>query len=252
MTPSESVPVPSSRRGFPDTRSPAGMTSIGRLTGALYLLLAIIGGASYFLVSETLIVHGDAATTMENIVSHEPLFRAGVAAWLVTALIDVALAYLFYWIFAPATPKLALVSLVFRLAYVAVHAAALTRLFDIITLIDQGAATANPDQILFLAEAHLNGFMVSLLFFGVHLILLAAMIARTDYMPRLIAILPLLAGIAYVADTFALALLPSTSAMSGYIDLAVTVMASLGEIGFLLWLLFAGLSAATPNQGPDS
>ena len=251
MTLSESVPVPSSRREFPDTRPPAGMKSIGRLTGALYLLLAIIGGAAYFLVSETLIVHGDAAATTQTIVSHEPLFRAGVAAWLVTALIDVVLAYLFYWIFAPATPMLALVSMVFRLAYVAVHAAALTRLFDIITLIDQGAATANPDQVLFLAEAHLNGFMVSLLFFGVHLILLAAMIARTGYMPRLIAILPVLAGLAYLADTFALALLPSTSAMSGYIDLAVTMMASLGEIGFLLWLLFAGLKTATPNRGPD-
>jgi len=251
MTLSESVPVPSSRREFPDTRPPAGMKSIGRLTGALYLLLAIIGGGAYFLVSETLIVHGDAAATTQNIISHEPLFRAGVAAWLITALIDVVLAYLFYWIFAPATPKLALVSMVFRLAYVAVHAAALTRLFDIVTLIDQGAATANPDQILFLAEAHLNGFMVSLLFFGVHLILLAAMIARTGYMPRLIAILPVLAGLAYLADTFALALLPSTSAMSGYIDLAVTMMASLGEVGFLLWLLFAGLKTATPNRGPD-
>lgn len=251
MTLSESVPVPSSRREFPDTRPPAGMKSIGRLTGALYLLLAIIGGGAYFLVSETLIVHGDAAATTQTIVSHEPLFRAGVAAWLVTALIDVVLAYLFYWIFAPATPMLALVSMVFRLAYVAVHAAALTRLFDIITLIDQGAATANPDQVLFLAEAHLNGFMVSLLFFGVHLILLAAMIARTGYMPRLIAILPVLAGLAYLADTFALALLPSTSAMSGYIDLAVTMMASLGEVGFLLWLLFAGLKTATPNRGPD-
>ena len=251
MTLSESVPVPSSRREFPDTRPPAGMKSIGRLTGALYLLLAIIGGGAYFLVSETLIVHGDAAATTQNIISHEPLFRAGVAAWLITVLIDVVLAYLFYWIFAPATPKLALVSMVFRLAYVAVHAAALTRLFDIVTLIDQGAATANPDQILFLAEAHLNGFMVSLLFFGVHLILLAAMIARTGYMPRLIAILPVLAGLAYLADTFALALLPSTSAMSGYIDLAVTMMASLGEVGFLLWLLFAGLKTATPNRGPD-
>ncbi len=241
MTLAASLPAPSRHRDGSGSRSPARMKSIGRLTGALYLLLAIIGGASYFLVSETLIVHGDAAATTQNILSNEGLFRAGVAAWLVTALIDIVIAYLFYWIFAPASPRLALMSMVFRLIYVSVHAAALTSLLGIISLVDQGAAAGMPDTVLRLAEAHLNGFMVSLLIFGVHLMLLAVMIYRTGAVPRLFAVLLMLAGGAYAADTFALALLPTASAASGYIDHAVTTLATAGEIGFLLWLLVAGI-----------
>lgn len=247
MTLAASLPTPPLHREGSDSRSPARMKSIGRLTGALYLLLAIIGGSSYFLVSETLIVHGDAVATTQNILSNEGLFRAGVAAWLVTAMIDIVIAYLFYWIFAPTSPGLALVSMVFRLVYVSVHAAAMTSLFGIISLIDQGAAAAAPDMVLRLAEAHLNGFMVSLLIFGGHLILLAAMIIRTGYVPRLFAVLLTFAGLAYIADTFALALLPSASALSGYINQAVSVLASVGEIGFLLWLLLAGIRTGTPN-----
>ena len=251
MTDAANLPAPSTPMALSRSRSPARMKTIGRLTGALYLFLAIVGGASYFLVSETLIVHGDSAQTTRNILANEGLFRAGVAAWLVTALIDVVLAYLFYWIFAPRVPALALTSMVFRLTYVAIHAAALTNLFDIITLIDQGAAAANPDRMLSLAEAHLNGFMVSLLFFGMHLIIVAGMIFRTGYFPRPLAVLPMFAGLAYIADTFALALLPSTSALSVQIDLGVTVMASVGEIGFLLWLLLAGVNTAAPAGAND-
>ena len=132
-------------------------------------------------------------------------------------------------------------SMVFRLIYVSVHAAALTSLFDVISLIDQGAAAGMPDTVLRLAEAHLNGFMVSLLIFGVHLMLLAVMIYRTGAVPRLFAVLLMLAGGAYAGDTFALALLPTASAASGYIDQAVTILATAGEIGFLLWLLVAGI-----------
>ncbi|MEZ6001561.1 DUF4386 domain-containing protein [Hyphomonas sp.] len=240
MTSTATYPAHSFRPEIPSHRSPALMKFAGRLTGGLYLLLALIGGSAYFLVSETLIVHGDAATTTHNIIANAGLFRAGAAAWLATALIDIVIAYLLYWIFSPATPRLALMSMVFRLVYVAVHAAALTNLLDIIMLIDQGAASGAPDTVLRLAEAHLNGFMVSLLFFGVHLMILAVMICRTGALPKLFAVLLMLAGLAYAADTFALALLPTASAASGYIDHAVTILATAGEIGFLLWLLVAG------------
>lgn len=243
MTSAAIHPAYSIRPEIPANRSPALMKSAGRLTGGLYLLLALIGGPAYFLVTEALIVAGDAVATTQNIVSNETLFRLGAAAWLVTALIDIVIAYLLYWIFAPASPRLALMAMVFRLIYVAVHASAMTSLFGIISLIDHGAAAGAPDDVLRLAEAHMNGFMVSLLFFGVHLMIVAAMVYRTGFVPKLFAVLLVLAGLAYSVDTFALALLPTASDVSAYIDQAVTILATAGEIGFLLWLLVAGIKA---------
>ena len=145
MTSTAAFPMHSLQPAIPAGWSPVRIKSVGRLTGALYLLLALIGGSAYFLVSETLIVHGDAIATTENIVANESLFRAGAAAWFATALIDIVIACLLYWIFAPATPRLALMAMVFRLVYVAVHAAALTNLLDIIMLIDQGTASGAPE-----------------------------------------------------------------------------------------------------------
>lgn len=51
----------------------------------------------------------------------------------------------------------------------------------------------------------------------------------------------MLAGFTYAFDTFALALLPTASDASGDIDHAVTILATAGEVGFLLWLLVAGI-----------
>lgn len=221
--------------------SPDTSKSVGRTIGGLYLMLALIGGPAYFLVNDALVIAGDATATLQNIISNEGMFRASVAAWLVTTLIDIVIACIFYWVFAPAAPRLALATMIFRLAYVAVHAGALTNLFDILTLLDHGVGPVTAQDVLQSAEAHLNGFMVSLLFFGVHLILLAAMIARTRAMHTVFSVLLALAGLAYIVDTFALALLPSASPMSRHIDVMVTTLASLGELGFLSWLLIAGL-----------
>ena len=50
-----------------------------RVAGFLYLLVALFGAFSILYVPSTLIVPGDAATTVNNIMASESLFRFGFA-----------------------------------------------------------------------------------------------------------------------------------------------------------------------------
>ena len=154
--------------------------------------------------------------------------------------LDILVALLLYKIFYSRTPQLALVSTIFRLIYVAIHGAALIGFFGIISLFGSTAEEA-AREIMLLADFHSNGFMVSLLFFGVHVILVGTMIIKTRMIPRIIGVLMLIAGFAYVADTVLLALVHSDSVISTQIDLFVTMAATVGEVSFLLWLLAFGV-----------
>src|ERR1700678_3813723 len=66
----------------------------GRFVGLLYVLASIVGFFAMGYVPNRLIVHGNAAATVDNIAAHEMLFRLGIAGQLIgqAAFIFVALA----------------------------------------------------------------------------------------------------------------------------------------------------------------
>ena len=66
----------------------------GRFAGLLYVLTSIVGFFAMGYVPDKLIVHGNAAATVNNIAAHEMLFRFGIAGQLIgqAAFIFVALA----------------------------------------------------------------------------------------------------------------------------------------------------------------
>src|SRR6266853_1808365 len=79
----------------------------GRIAGFLYLLLVIIGPLRLIYIPDKLFVHGNAAATVNNIVAHEWLFRAGMVADLVAAVILVFLTLAFYRLFQGVDQNLA-------------------------------------------------------------------------------------------------------------------------------------------------
>ena len=75
-----------------------------RIIGLIYLLFfvaSIIGEA----LLKGLVVKNDAATTARNILTHESLFRLGIATGLVGTGFYVALIALFYRLFKPVSPS---------------------------------------------------------------------------------------------------------------------------------------------------
>jgi hypothetical protein len=92
--------------------------------------------------------------------------------------------------------------------------------------------------------SHGLGFTVTLIFFGVHLLLLGVLVARSGYMPRTIGWLAGLAGLAYLGDGFGTILLGSYGELAGAISGVVIVIALIGEGALMLWLMVWGVRKA--------
>ncbi|NOR87770.1 MAG: DUF4386 family protein, partial [Bacteroidales bacterium] len=89
-----------------------------RFAGFLYLLLAPIGFFGIMYVPSTLIVEGDAATTIGNILANESLFRWGIVSSLVTQLLQIVLVLVLYKLLKAVNRSYAVLMVVFILVAV--------------------------------------------------------------------------------------------------------------------------------------
>ena len=72
---------------------------IARLGGLLYLINIVFGIFSIGYVASVIIVSGNASATAQNIITHEYLYRLGLAAHVIVLLTNVPLAIVFYRLF---------------------------------------------------------------------------------------------------------------------------------------------------------
>src|SRR6059036_1961845 len=79
----------------------------GRVVGYWYLLLVLLGPLRLIYIPNKLFVQGDAAATASNIAAHEWLFRFGMAADLVGAVVLVLMTLAFYRLFKGVDQRLA-------------------------------------------------------------------------------------------------------------------------------------------------
>src|SRR5205814_2323517 len=83
-----------------------------RLTGLLWLLGAATAGFSLVYVRPQVIVSGDAAATVNNILTLEPLFRAGIASMVLSQVLLIFFGLAIFRIFRGVNRTLATVCLV--------------------------------------------------------------------------------------------------------------------------------------------
>jgi hypothetical protein len=219
-----------------------------RVAGALYLIIIVAGIFAEFGVRSSLIVSGDAAATASTILAAEGLFRSGMAADLVMILADVALALLFYVLLKPVSQALALLAAFFRLAQAAVLGINVLNLFVALQLV-RGAdylAAFSTEQMhalaLLVLNAHGMGYALALVFFGLQCAILGYLVFRSGYIPRLLGVLLIIAGVGYLTDSFARVLMSGYSDYEALFTLIVFLPAFIGELSLCLWLLVKGVS----------
>ncbi len=211
-------------------------TAILRLAGSLYLTIIICGlGAEVFLRGP-LVDLGDVTATAGAIREAAGHFRLAIAADIVMAAADAALAILLYLIFRPVAPVLALAATVFRLIQSVMIAMNLMHMQSALLLITgaPGLVPANAEAMaLHSLSLHAYGYDLGLVFFGVNSLLTGYLIGLSGLFPRVIGAGILLAGLIYLTGSalrfFAPALFDSFAPAYG-----VTILA---EGAFCLILL---------------
>ncbi len=217
-----------------------------RMGGLLYVIIIFLASFGELFVRNKLIVWGDPAATADNILGSETLFRAGLAAEMLTIVCDVALALIFFVLLKPMSKNVALLGAFFRLTFAAIYGVA--KLFEIAALVAlKGSAHVkdlDPQQLQDLAylslRIHSFGYGASLLFFGFCCILFGHLIHRSTYLPRILGILLAIAGYGYVVFSFGQMLAPEFAGR--FLFPPVVLLAFVAEILLALWLLVKGVN----------
>jgi len=230
-------------------------TSLARRRAALtagigLLLMAVLAPLAHFGVLENLVVSGDAATTVGNIVADEGLFRLAIATLLVVTFLDIVVAWALYVLMKPVHPTLAILVGWLRLAAPAVFAVALANLLDVANLLGSaGSSALQPDQLGVQVMASVasfdSGWDMSLAIFGLHLVGLGYLLFKSVDFPRFLGVLVVLAGAGYLADTFAIILVPDFEFTFSWI----TFVGEALLIFWLLWRAIKGFPSETESNG---
>ncbi len=89
-----------------------------RIAGALYLLVAVLGIINMMYGPSSLIVLGDAATTANNIMASESLFRLGIVNDLIAQTVGILLVLVLYKLLKPVNKNHAVLMVIFFLVSV--------------------------------------------------------------------------------------------------------------------------------------
>ncbi|MDO6588411.1 DUF4386 domain-containing protein [Salipiger sp. 1_MG-2023] len=235
-------------RAFEDPSS----LSYARLTGALYLAIALAGGFSILYVPVMLNVPGDPAATFDNIARHRGLFHAGLIGDLVMMTAEIFVSAMLYFMFRSVNPTLALAACFARLMMVAVMSSMLFFHAGSLALADGSVplGSFSEAQRLQLAglmrHVHDAGVWIWQVFFCLHLILLGRLVVRSGLYPRLIGVGLMVGGTGYLVDSVQVFALPEAATLEA-LKVALLMVVTAAELSFALMLILRGPRPSTPH-----
>jgi len=231
-----------------------------RAAGIMFLISFVAGSFGEFYVPSKLIVAGNAAATVSNIVDHEMLFRLGFAGYLLEALCDVGIALVLYVLLKPVHRNLALLSAFFGLISTALFAVC-EMLFFCAPLLVKNPVFAGSFSgaqldalVFFFVRVYGLGAGLFMVFYGSASLIRGYLIYRSGYIPRFIGVLFGLVGVAFIVKNFTLVLAPAYSSDLLLAPAPITILV------LTVWFLAKGVdvdkwnervSGMTPANGPS-
>ena len=215
-----------------------------RIAGFLYLILMICGMFSYMFVNSRLIVPGDAATTVNNIMASKSLYVSGIISWLISETAFVLLVYVLYKLLKPVNKNHALLMVMFVLVAVPISFINELNKFAALLLLSGAdyltAFTASQLHALVPLFLDLNeyGIHINSMFFGLWLLPLGYLVFKSGYIPRILGILLMIGWFGYMLEFFTFFLFPDFNAAIE----PVFMITGIGEFLLVLWLLIKGVN----------
>jgi hypothetical protein len=227
----------------------------GRVAGLWYLLLCVLGPVRLIYIPGKLFVHGNATATADNIAAHQWLFRFGILADLVGAVVLIFLALALYRLFKGVDQYLAVL--------VVILGGVMPSLLYFVNVVsDAGALMVSqgphflsvfdkPQRdalVMLLLRLHDHQNTAAEILWGLWLLPLAILVYRSHFLPRFLGVWLALNGFAYVILSFTGVLLPQYANRV----FLLSQPALFAELAFMLWLVVKGarppvLNAAGPS-----
>jgi hypothetical protein len=229
-----------------------GRQSTARWAGILYFLFMLIAIYTEFLLPR-LVVPGDATATAANINGNELTYRFGILAGLATHVIFLFLVVVLYRLLADVDKGLAMLMVVLVSVGVAVALANMLNRFAPLQLLGGDAylsAFSKPqlDALAFGSQRFRSaGALVPMAFWGLWLFPFGLLVIRSEFLPRILGVLLLVAGTAYIVSSATGIVLPAwRSAMTPFM-----MPLYMGEVPIIFWLLIKGTKPNVARMIPS-
>ncbi|RSK29480.1 DUF4386 domain-containing protein [Bacillus sp. HMF5848] len=214
------------------------------ISGIALLIMTIAAFFAQGYVHSSLVVKGDAVTTLENIQASQSLFRLQILGWLIIVITDLIVSWGFYVFLKPFHREYALLAGWLRLLYTAILAIAVSHLVVANSTLQEsviGEALGNmPQQVMWSITAFEAIWSVGLIIFGLHLITVGLVVMKTKHIPKVISILVFLAGFSYSLIHFMYGFIPQLEGFTQILEMTLMAPMFIGELGFGIWLLVKG------------
>jgi hypothetical protein len=211
-----------------------------RAAGFLYLIIFCLGVFAELFVRQNLILPGDAAATINNIMASESLFRLSLLIDLIRHTFLILLPLVLYRLLQQVNKNIAL--LMFVLSLVSIPIAFINELnYFAVLLLLNGAdyltafgADQLQAQVRFFLDLYAYGAYIPQLL-SLWLLPLGYLVFKSGFLPRILGILLMIGCFGYLIDAVSFLLFSNSMP-------TLSLLAFIGELIFALWLLIKGVN----------
>lgn len=194
-----------------------------------------------------IVAEGNAALTFQNLLSHQELFRWGIAGDILVLLLETLLTVMLYQLFKSASTTGMTIATYSRLAMAIIMGMNLVNYMIPAIIMNQpeyltsfSSAELESLTLLFF-KAHKYGELAWQIFFSVHLFTLGYVIRKSGKTPKLLDLMMFIGGIGYAGDSFIQFMMMNSVVLSVIFSLML-VLAVIAEFWFAFWLLIKGMN----------
>ena len=196
-----------------------------------------------------MVVKGNATETLKNILASKTTFNVGIPCWLIILVSDVVAAWGLYIFFKPVSKNQSLIATLFRLIYAAMLAVAIFNLVYVHILVYQAVPSAADltvqwsRDVMFYLDAFYTTFSLSLIVFGIHILLVGFLALKSGYVPKIFGIILIIAFAGYAIINISNLLFPEYKDTMKIVQW-IFLLPMLGEVALGIWLLIKGVKIA--------
>jgi hypothetical protein len=210
-----------------------------RVAGFLYLTMVPLGFFGMYGHSN-LIVPGDAATTVQNIMASESLFRLSIMSALIVQIVNILLVLVLYKLLKPVSKNYAVLMVIFFLVSAPITMLNELNQFAALILLS-GAdylsafeADQLQAQLMLFLDLHEHGIHISGIFWGLWLFPMGYLIFKSGFLPKILGVLLMIGCFGYLIDSVTFFFFPSFE--------PIVLYTFWGELLLPLWLLIKGVN----------
>ena len=225
------------------------------IAGVAYLMIFLVSILGNSFALDKLIIMGDAVMTSNNIIAHKSLFRLGITCWLVVIVFDALVAWALYLLLKPINKSLSLLSAWFRIIFVVIFAYSFIELNSVLQLfsgadyLEVFEMSQQQAKAMLLINKHDSAMHLSFIFFGLHIFVLGYLILKSEYIPKFLGFLLVVASCGYLIDSFGNFISSGYASNETLFYVFVAVPAMISEFSLTIWLLVKGRKIQEPTPG---